>query len=141
MIDSGIRNERFLDKNFLKLIEILYNSSGLNVSKVVYNDDVVAISLIFKQKDSYFFWVDLYNDLKMINLYHNIKFIKSITKLSAATFNFGRGVYNYKLQNFAPELKILVDFSTFENKCTMYIFLLKNSLRRIIKVTIDLFKN
>lgn len=115
MILLKIRDNKFLDKSFLGLSEKLFNSGKLIVSKIELEGEVVAISLLFKSGNYYSFWVDLYTDLKMINLYHNTLFIKKITKFSDASFNFGRGAYNYKTQNFSPEVYVLEEFSTFNS--------------------------
>lgn len=125
MIKLGIRDDSFLDENFLAIVKSLYKSEKLIISKLELNGRVVAISLLLKKKLAYSFWVDMYNDLKMINLYHNIVFIKSITQDSCATFNFGRGIYNYKTQNFAPELRDLIEMNTFRNKIEQSAFKFK----------------
>jgi len=115
MISIKSRGDEFLDKSFLRFSERLFNSGKLIVSKIELEGKVVAISLLFKSDNYYSFWIDLYTDLKMINLYHNTLFIKNITKFSDATFNFGRGAYSYKTQNFSPEVYVLEEFSTFNS--------------------------
>ena len=57
----------------------------------------------------------------MINLYHNTLFIKEITKESDAIFNFGRGDYSYKTQNFAPDIFSLFQVNAFKNKFQLMI--------------------
>lgn len=115
MIFLKYRNTNFLDKSFLRLSESLFNSGKLIVSKLVLDNEVVALSLLFKSGNNYSFWVDMYNDLKMINIYHNTLFIKNMTQSSNASFNFGRGVYNYKIQNFSPEILPLEEISVFNS--------------------------
>jgi CelD/BcsL family acetyltransferase involved in cellulose biosynthesis len=115
MISIKSRGNEFLDKSFLRFSERLFNSGKLIVSKIELEGEIVAISLLFKSDNYYSFWIDLYTDLKMINLYHNTLFIKNITEFSDATFNFGRGAYNYKTQNFSPDVYVLEEFSTFNS--------------------------
>jgi hypothetical protein len=72
--------------------------------------------------------------LKMINLYHNTLFIKNITEFSDATFNFGRGAYNYKNQNFSPKVYVLEEFSTFNSSLEKNIFnFLNGCLVKLVK--------
>ena len=115
MIAKSIRNHGFLDMHFLLLAEQLYDSGFLIVSIIKVDDKISGISLIFKHEDQYSFWVDLFDDRKMINLYHNTLFLKYITQNSDAVFNFGRGIYNYKIQNYQPEVYELFELNTFEN--------------------------
>tara|TARA_B100001250_G_scaffold40975_1_gene32429 strand:- start:11546 stop:12550 length:1005 start_codon:yes stop_codon:yes gene_type:complete len=115
MILQGKRNKEFLEDNFLLLVESLYNSGLLIVSVIKVQDVVSAISLVFKKDNHYTFWIDLFDEKPMINLYHNTLFLKNITESSEASFNFGRGDYNYKIQNYSPEVFDLFELNTFEN--------------------------
>jgi len=130
MIALNMRDDTFLDDGFLRLAEGLYNSGKLIVSKVVVGNEIVAISLLFKSENYFSFWVDLYNDFQMINLYHNVMVIKNITEKSNAFFNFGRGTYNYKIQNFSPEIFNLFEFNSFDSESGRLVFLLQ---KKIIK--------
>ena len=38
-----------------------------------------------------------------------------LERTKSPTFNFGRGAYNYKTQNFSPEVYVLEEFSTFNS--------------------------
>ena len=113
MIVQGKRSKGFLGDDFLSLVEDLYNSGLLIVSVIKVQDVVSAISLIFKQNKMYHFWIDLFDEKPMINLYHNTLFIKKITEGSDALFNFGRGDYNYKIQNYYPQVFDLFELNTF----------------------------
>ena len=139
MISLKIRSNNFLDKSFLMFSERLFNSGKLIVSIIELEGDVVAVSLLFKSDNYYSFWIDLYADLKMINLYHNTLFIKNITELSDAVFNFGRGAYNYKTLNFAPDVYTLEEFSTFnyslEKKYFQFSQFLHRNVHEIYKKT------
>ena len=70
MISIKSRGNEFLDKSFLRFSERLFNSGKLIVSKIELEGKVVAISLLFKSDNYYSFWIDLYTDLKMINLFY-----------------------------------------------------------------------
>jgi len=128
MIALKIRNSTFLDDTFLGIVEALYNSGKLIVSKIVVDGGVVSLSLLFKSDNKYSFWVDLYNDLQMINLYHNVVVIKNCTLKSDAIFNFGRGVYSYKIQNFQPKILPLFEYNTFKSPFGKFIFIMKKGM-------------
>lgn len=132
MISTSVRDSKYLNEDFLIIVKALYESKKMIVSKLELDKRIVAISFIFKDKNDYSFWIDMYDDLKMINLYHNTIFIKYITNLSSATFNFGRGIYNYKIQNFAPEPRDLVELNTFRNKLEKIIFECKELMSNYI---------
>jgi hypothetical protein len=137
MILNGVRNSSFLDDNLLLLIENMYNAGKLLISSIDIDEELSAISLIFKYNNQYSFWVDLYDNKQMINLYHNTLFIKHITEESNAIFNFGRGAYNYKIQNFRPEILELYELNTFTNNLEKRLFIvlrnMKDKLRKIYK--------
>jgi hypothetical protein len=122
MIAKGNRGCEFLDNHFLLLAEQLYNSGLLIVSVIKVKDDISGISLIFNNENRYSFWVDLFDDKQMINLYHNTLFIRNITANSDAIFNFGRGAYDYKIQNYQPEVFELLELNTFENMLEKVLF-------------------
>jgi len=135
MLALKMRKNTFLDDSFLMLVESLYLSGKLIVSKIEIDGEVVALSLLFKSKNKYSFWVDLYNDLQMINLYHNVVVIKNCTFKSDAIFNFGRGAYNYKIQNFQPELFSLFEYNSFNSSFGKSIFTLKKRIINLARKT------
>jgi|TARA_B110000091_G_C13700805_1_gene426197 hypothetical protein len=133
MIINGSRKKSFFDDKFLDLCNQLYQTNNLIISKVKVNDKNSAMSLIFKNNNEYSFWVDLYNDMQMMNLYHNARFIKEITSKESAIFNFGRGIYKYKLQNFNPEVFNLYEFMIFNNVFLKVKFILKENIEFFLK--------
>ena len=140
MISNGSRKKSFLDDDFLDLCNQLYQTNNLIISKVKVNDKNSAMSLIFKNNNKYSFWVDLYNDMQMMNLYHNTRFIKEITSKESVIFNFGRGAYKYKLQNFNPEVFNLYEFITFNNTFLKVKFILKENIAFVLKSIYKTFK-
>jgi hypothetical protein len=133
MIAKGNRSCSFLDNNFLLLAEQLYNSGSLILSVIKIKGDVSGISLIFKNANRYSFWVDLFDDKQMVNLYHNTLFIEDITKNSDAIFNFGRGAYDYKIQNYQPEVFELFELNTFENMPEKVLFQIFQFIKKRVK--------
>ena len=99
MIDFSVRKKDFLDTDLLHLIKGLYNSKKLKISVLKVDNQISAISFFFQRKNEYSFWIDMFDEKQMINLYHNTLFIKTITEKQTSLFNFGRGNYSYKNQN------------------------------------------
>jgi len=133
MIERGIRNHKFLDDDLISLTENLYNSGSLIINEVVVESNTTAISLIFKKDYSYSFWIDLFNDQQMMNLVSNTAFIKEITQENSATFNFGRGDYSYKIQNFGPKVIPLIELNTYSTEVEKYLSLFLKSVKLVLK--------
>ena len=133
MISLGLRKGDFLNQKRFMLLESLYNANKLLVS-IVRNDlNVCAISFILKNKHEYLFWIDMYDNSKMTNIYNYILFIENISSSNSVKINFGRGLYYYKVANFNPDTQHLFSVYMFRNKLIMLIFLLSNKLKRIAK--------
>jgi len=137
MIEEKARSEDFLDSEFIDLAKKLYNSNNLIVSMIKSDGELLGVSLLFRDKNNYSFWVDLYNNKPMANLYHNILIIKRISHENNAIFNFGRGAYNYKIQNFKPEIYSLYELNIFNN--TFEVFLFKFS-KKVKVLTSNFYK-
>ena len=133
MIENGMRSNTFLDDEMIHLIEILYSSNLLQISILKIKSDISAISILFQKEKEYSFWIDLFDNKQMINLYHNTIFIKEITKKSDAYFNFGRGDYSYKIQNFAPDISPLFNVNVFNNKFQLINFKVRYNLLTFVK--------
>ena len=134
MIRIGSRDESFMNDELLKLCVKLYQKNKLIISSVNVNEEIAGISLIFKNKNEYSFWIDLYNDKQMMNLFHNTLFIKHITLNESAIFNFGRGTYRYKLQNFSPDIFRLYELTTFSNSFLKMKFFIQDKCLTLVKL-------
>ena len=133
MIDSSVRKQDFLDADFLNLIKVLYDSKKLKISVIKLDNQISALSFFFQRKDEYSFWIDMFDEKQMINLYHNTLFIKTITEQQTAVFNFGRGNYSYKIQNFSPKIEPLFSVNIFRSDFSLKIYQLKLFLITFVK--------
>ena len=77
------------------------------------------------------FWIDLFDDSKMINIASYINFMKSSSVEQSVSINFGRGRYFYKESNFAPEFHKLHQMYIFSNKWQKQMFLIVNQIRSL----------
>ena len=134
MISRGIRPENFMDTDMLNLINSLYEKNILIISCVKdKRKNSLAISFILEQYKTFYFWIDLFLDISMINIYNNISFIKLISEIKSAKFDFCRGIYNYKKQNFVPnEIDLHTSFFI-ESKLISYLFSLYQNIKRKLR--------
>ena len=131
MILLGIRDKNFLSNSQLLLIEELYLSGKLVLSVVSKSGNIKAISFLITSKSEYLFWIDMYDDSKMINLFNYILAISSLSVKNSVKINFGRGSYNYKIKNFLPLEKNLFSLYIFSSKYIEFKFFFK---RRVIQL-------
>ena len=130
MIKEKRRKKNFIDKSLIKVIEELFKRKMLIISIIFKEKNVpVAISFILKKSNKYYFWIDLYLDIPMINLFNNTSFIKKITKKNNVIIDFCRGLYEYKKQNYRPiEIESYISFyfrNSIKNKAYSLFFKLK----------------
>ncbi len=120
MIKLGYRKEIFLTKKQLQLIEQLYNEKHLLLSVVQKDNQLHAISFVLQNVNEYLFWIDMFDDSKMINLFNYISYMRKVSVNESVVVNFGRGAYNYKIANFKPTIKQLYAILVFENRMQLY---------------------
>ncbi len=109
MISSGIRTKDYLSDKMFSFWEKLYNTGVVDIA-VMYEDSVeVACSflLVNETKHEYIEWIVLYVDKSWnVALCLQIEdYLYRTERLSV--FNFARGIYDYKLVNFHPDVKPL----------------------------------
>ena len=95
------------------------------------NEDYVSsCNIILKRSDKEFmFWIDLFDDSKMINIASYIRFIEAVSLESSVVINFGRGRYFYKVSNFSPIFDQLYQISIYNSKWGRLRFLIINYIR------------
>jgi len=133
MILLGSRDERFLSKSQLLLIEELYLSGKVVLSIVSERGIINAISFIINSPSEYLVWIDMYDDSKMINLCNYILAISSLAAEESVKINFGRGSYNYKIKNFLPVEKKLFSMYIFSSKYSDLKFFFERRVIQLIK--------
>ena len=133
MIELGLRKANFLDEKRLLLLTQLFNSNRMLVSMVKNKNNIHAISFILTNENEYLFWIDMYDNTKMINIYNYILFMESISFDNNVKINFGRGVYDYKVENFKPDIKQLFAIYIYENQLQLSLFLFIDKIKDILK--------
>ena len=133
MIKNGNRNNNFLSLKQLKLIEKLYYNKYIEIS-LIKDNEVRAISFIMRNNNESMFWIDLYDDVQMVNLYNYISYISLKSADNKVCINFGRGAYNYKISNFAPNIRELYALNVFSNKLLKISYIIKDYVTDIIRL-------
>ena len=134
IISLKIRDENFLKKERLMLLENLYNSGRLIISVIKNQNKIQALSFILKKSNQYTFWIDMYNySTKMLNLYNYICFMEHIQSFNDVKISFGRGLYDYKIKNFLPDKKKLFAFYTYKSCPNFLLFRLTFQFKNFIK--------
>ena len=133
MIKLGLRKANFLDEDRLLLLKQLYNSNRILVSMVKNKNNIHAISFILRNENEYLFWIDMYDNAKMINIYNYILFMENISCDNNVKINFGRGAYDYKVENFKPDIKQLFAIYIYENQLQLSLFLFIDKIKDILK--------
>jgi len=133
MISLGIRKDNFLTNERLLLIECLYNSGIIILHIMKDKDKINSINILLKKSPREFmFWIDLFDDSKIINISSYINFMKSSSLEQSVIINFGRGRYSYKVSNFLPEFHKLHQMYIFSNKWQKLMFLIVNQIRSLL---------
>lgn len=133
MINSGIRKDDFLTNEMLCLIEHLYNSGFLILHVMMDKDRMSACNIILTgSSNAFMFWIDLFDNLQMINISSYIRFIKSTSSERNLVVNFGRGGYFYKKSNFAPRFHQLYEFFLFQNTYQRLRFFVLDSIKNLL---------
>ncbi len=137
MIESGMRDRNFLNDRLMSVIKALYDAKNLYIHQISDTDDrPVAINLILPQQDDTFlFWIDLFIDLKNINIYSYLAFIDHLCKGRDKAFivDFGRGLYDYKIRNFYPVIELQYTFYHSRKSTVFAIYIAKLFLKFLIK--------
>ena len=140
MIKKGIRSKNFINDFQIKFLESLFNLGILHISLVKSNNHVHALSLLLKQKNNYVIWIDIYDSNKLINLFNYISLITLISKENSILINFGRGIYNYKIANFLPEIKSLLSVRIFDSYFKKFTFIFKHYVVQLLTKFYKFFK-
>ena len=140
IINLRLRKDNFSDESRLLLLKELYNSNRIIISLVKTKDTTNAISFISRNNNKYLFWIDMYDNSKMINIYNYISFIENVSLNHSVNINFGRGVYNYKLENFKPDIKQLFSAHIFQSKFRLNLFLAIERIINFFKLVYKKFK-
>lgn len=139
MFSKGIRTEAYFSVSFLELIKKLYNDGILMVALSHENDKPMVANLYLIKGNEYINWLVVYKEghYNTMNLLQSVNFIY---EQGGGILNFARGIYEYKIRNFKPEIHNLYRIQyakSFAGQLwvllSIYKYYLKVMLKSIIK--------
>lgn len=139
MITSKIRTEAYFSEKFKALLENVYEEGLLTIGCSFEGENPIAANLYLINGKEYIDWLAIYKDGKY-NISNLLQMMERIYINGGGTFNFARGLYDYKISNFRPEIHNLyrIEYSK-SNKGQMmilksfYWYYLKVFLKVILK--------
>lgn len=109
MIADGKRVRGYFSDSFMEFWEKLYEKGLLSVAVLKRGDEVLSCNFMFpdKKHKEYIKWLMLYTENQW-NMVINILIAEYIYHSEDIEgINFARGIYDYKLTNFHPDVKTL----------------------------------
>ena len=137
MISLGFRNKKFLPSSLIDLLKELYDRKFVVLSIVQDTSKVKAISFIISRLENHMFWIDMFDDSKMINLFNYVSFISKKSFNNQININFGRGLYRYKIKNFLPNERYLHSILIYSSGWQEFKCKLKTNLVKFLKYVLQ----
>lgn len=108
MIQKGIRVRGYFSENMLNFWKDLYNKGVLIPAVLKIDGEVKSLNFMYydAKRNEYIKWIMLYVENRF-NLLINLYIAKQLYEYGGATINFARGIYDYKMVNFHPEVKAI----------------------------------
>lgn len=108
MIADGIRAREYFSPKMLNFWKCLYENNILTMAIIKENGEPRSCNFMFydEKHNEYIKWIMLYTENSW-NMKINLLIAKYIYDKGDGTINFARGIYDYKLVNFHPDVKPL----------------------------------
>lgn len=108
MVGDGIRSSEYFSKDMLAFWQQLYDNGVLSVALISQNGIVESANFMYydSKHNQYIKWIMLYMDNSW-NMKINLMIADYLYNNGGATINFARGIYDYKMVNFHPDVKPL----------------------------------
>lgn len=103
MLSSGMRTEAYFSDDFKHIIENLYNDGLLSVAVTSENNTALVANLFLMNGNEWLNWLVVYRD-GQYNTANLLQMVDHIYTAGGGIFNFARGIYEYKVSNFRPEI-------------------------------------
>lgn len=94
----------FSDKA-IEFIKKVYTENYVDVILLREGDEVKALNFVLKKQKNYLSWVFLYTDARTSTSMY-VKLLTEWAKEQSLVFDFGVGVYSYKIGTFRPEMAL-----------------------------------
>lgn len=137
MISNKMRSKDYLSDNLLQFIKGLYASELLTISLSIHKNEVKSCNFIFfdAKNNEYIKWIMIYKN-SLWNMSSNLYLANHIYNQGGGIINFARGIYDYKMTNFHPDVYTLYHMCIFKKNIPFFNYWLRQNgkiAKRIIK--------
>lgn len=141
MINDGIRTREYFSEKMLSFWKELYEKKLLIISVLSTEGITQSVNFMYynESRNEYIKWIMLYRDSKW-NMVMNLRIAESLYQRGGATINFARGIYDYKLVNYHPDVCPLFQLTIIKEKKEMLVFEVHNAIEHIKNVIKILIK-
>ncbi|MDO4818822.1 MAG: hypothetical protein Q3994_00390 [Prevotella sp.] len=118
MVSKGIRSKSYFSSEMIAFWRKLYDRAVLTIGCYFESGLIHSINFMFydKSENEYIKWIMLYRD-NSDNMKLNLMLIDNIYRNGGGRINFARGIYDYKMEKFHPDVYPL--FSVYLSKSKM----------------------
>lgn len=108
MLSDGIRVKEYFSEKMLSFWKKLYDDNILCVALLYKDDEIMSCNFMYydDKHNEYIKWLMLYRENSW-NMMINIMISEYLYNNGGGSINFARGIYDYKLTNFHPDIKPL----------------------------------
>lgn len=99
------RSDAFFPSGMLEFTKDIFAAGIADIIILRRNGEVIALNFLLKQNGDYLSWIFLYTDARASSMMY-VKYLTERAKKSSFSFNFGVGVYDYKIGSFRPNTKL-----------------------------------
>lgn len=99
------RSDAFFPKGMLEFTREIFAAGLSDVMILRRAGEAIALNFLLKKGEEYLSWIFLYTDARASSMMY-VKYLTERAKESAFRFNFGVGVYDYKIGSFRPRTKL-----------------------------------
>lgn len=137
MINKGIRSKDYFSGQMLELWNELYDKGVMDIAVLYHQKKVKSVNFVYKDRkcSEVIKWIMVYED-NIWNKSINLMIAEHLYNKGGYTINFARGIYDYKLVNFHPNVKTLFNVTISKNRKS----LLKHHIMTTKVFIKDLFK-
>jgi hypothetical protein len=135
MVNNKYRKLDFFNDKMINTIKELYVKQLVEINMVSHAEEVKSIIIIFKNQQSYQLWVSLYVDQPHISIFTINSFLQLVK--GDVRIDLGRGMYDFKIMNYAPDVTELNEFFFSKNRFSFLIKIIIVKLKEMVKKIIN----
>ena len=131
MVGHTRKDTFFLSDDMIDFIQRLYEESVCEITVLRQNGTTEALAFRLLKGDHINFWIVLYTDPHLTSELY-LRYMSEKTKKSSYVYDFGVGVYGYKLGTYRPSVNVTFSLR-YAKSLWRQIWLLKDANIRLLK--------